>query len=140
MNKCVFVIDHSLPLGLIANTAAVLSLSLGQRNPELVGPDLQNKDGETHAGITTIVMPVLKGDQDVIQSICKKAKSLGHPSLQVIDVTDAAQSTKNYNDYAHKLAERSSDELRFLGICLYGPNDIVKSLTGSLPLLRESNA
>lgn len=137
MNKCVFVIDHSLPLGLIANTAAVLSLSLGQRNPELVGPDLQNKDGETHAGITTIVMPVLKGDKDVIYSICRKAKALDHPGLQIIDVTDAAQTTKNYADYASKLAEKASEELRFFGVCLYGPIDIVKSLTGSLPLLRE---
>jgi hypothetical protein len=137
MNKCVFVIDHSLPVGLIANTAAVLSLSLGRLNPQLVGPDLQNKDGETHAGITTIVMPVLKGDQDVIYSICKKAKSLAHSGLQVFDVTDAAQSTKNYTDYANKLSTKASEELRFLGVCLYGPTDLVKSLTGSLPLLRE---
>lgn len=137
MNKCVFVIDHNLPLGLIANTAAVLSLSLGQRNPDLVGPDLRNKDGEAHAGITTIVMPILKGDKNVIHTLCKKAKSMADSGLQVIDVTDAAQTTRNYADYAHKLSERSSDDLRFLGVCLYGPHDVVKSLTGNLPLLRE---
>lgn len=137
MNKCVFVIDHTLPIGLIANTAAVLSLSLGQRNPELIGPDLMDKGGSMHAGITTIVMPVLKGDKDVIQNIFKKAKLLENSGMQVIDITDAAQTTKNYADYAQKLSEKSSDELRFLGICLYGPHSFVKSLTGSLSLLRE---
>ncbi|MEJ2419021.1 MAG: DUF2000 domain-containing protein [Exilibacterium sp.] len=36
-NKCVIVIDQNLPVGIIANTAAVLSLSLGRLNPEMIG-------------------------------------------------------------------------------------------------------
>lgn len=59
MKKCVFIVDKTLPLGLVANTCAVLSLSLGKNHPELVGDNLHDKDGNIHAGITTVVMPVL---------------------------------------------------------------------------------
>jgi hypothetical protein len=33
------IINQELPLGLIANTAAVLGLSLGERVPDLIGPE-----------------------------------------------------------------------------------------------------
>ena len=37
--KCVLVIDGTLPLGLIANTAAILGITLGKHLPQAVGPD-----------------------------------------------------------------------------------------------------
>lgn len=35
--KCVMVIDEQLPLGIIANTAAVMGITLGKAMPEVVG-------------------------------------------------------------------------------------------------------
>ncbi|MCI8576321.1 MAG: DUF2000 domain-containing protein [Lachnospiraceae bacterium] len=35
--KCVMVIDESLPLGIIANTAAIMGITLGKQMPEVVG-------------------------------------------------------------------------------------------------------
>ena len=32
--KCVMVIDEHLPLGLIANTAAIMGITLGKKMPE----------------------------------------------------------------------------------------------------------
>src|SRR5918992_2780684 len=37
--RCVIVVDEDLPAGLAANAAAVLALTLGAREPELVGAD-----------------------------------------------------------------------------------------------------
>ena len=37
--KCVMVIDESLPLGIIANTAAIMGITLGKKMPEVVGAD-----------------------------------------------------------------------------------------------------
>lgn len=37
IKKCVIVINHELPVGVIANTAAVLSINLGKMIPEIVG-------------------------------------------------------------------------------------------------------
>ena len=38
--KCVMVIDESLPLGIIANTAAIMGITLGKKMPEVVGADV----------------------------------------------------------------------------------------------------
>ena len=37
--KCVIVIDENLPLGILANTAAILGITLGKHVPELLGED-----------------------------------------------------------------------------------------------------
>lgn len=38
--KCVMIIDAELPLGVIANTSAILGVTLGKQVPEQVGPDV----------------------------------------------------------------------------------------------------
>lgn len=38
--KCVMVIDENLPLGIIANTAAIMGITLGKKMPEVVGADV----------------------------------------------------------------------------------------------------
>lgn len=42
--KCVMVIDENLPLGIIANTAAIMGITLGKEMPEvkLYQPEFQN--------------------------------------------------------------------------------------------------
>jgi hypothetical protein len=136
MNKCVLVIDGDLPAGLIANTAAVLSMSLGRRFPELIGPDVEDSQGRRHLGITTIVMPILRGSSERLQQIRSQAGEGPDSELTVIDVTDCAQQTKTCADYSRRLGEAPAERLRYLGLCLYGPEAQVRSLTGSLPLLK----
>lgn len=60
--KCVMMIDHTLPAGLIANTAAVLAMSIGNRIEAIIGDDVFDADGICHRGITHIGIPVLKGE------------------------------------------------------------------------------
>ena len=43
--KCVMVIDEQLPLGIIANTAAVMGITLGKAMPEVVGADVRDESG-----------------------------------------------------------------------------------------------
>jgi hypothetical protein len=89
-NKCVIVLDKDLPVGLSANTAAVLGMGLSHAAPEIMGSVL----------------------------------------------TDAAQSTKDYAAYEEKLKQTAPGQLRYLGIGLFGPEKLINSLTGSLPMLR----
>lgn len=35
--KCVMIFDESLPVGVIANTAAIIGASLGKADPDVVG-------------------------------------------------------------------------------------------------------
>lgn len=61
-----------MPLGLIANTSAVLAISIGNKNKKIVGEDVLDKDEYIHRGITQVSIPVLKGDGDLIRSIRAK--------------------------------------------------------------------
>src|SRR5215208_7555992 len=64
--KCVLVVADDLPPGLAANAAAVLALSLGRRLPDLVGPDVRDGGGTTHAGLTWIPLPVLRAPRGAL--------------------------------------------------------------------------
>ncbi|MEK7571406.1 MAG: DUF2000 domain-containing protein [Patescibacteria group bacterium] len=133
--KIVMVIDEALPLGLIANTAAVLALSLGKEVKDFIGEDLTDKEGIVHAGLTGQPVPILKKNTDGLREL--KKKSLQYKDdLFTVDVTDVAQKSKEYADYKEKLKDKTLDELTFLGIAFAGPTKLVTSLTGNLRLLR----
>ncbi len=134
--KCVMVIDADLPLGLIANTAAVLALSLGKRIEGIIGPDLIDGSGKPHVGITNIAIPILKGTKPLIKELKLKTVSAEFADLFVVDFSNIAQTIMQYELYAEALSKRSSEEIDYLGIALWGSKKKVARLTGNLPLLR----
>lgn len=134
-HKCVMVIDSELPTGLISNTAAVLALTLGKRVEGIIGPEVYDADGRTHAGITTMPIPILKGDKAKIKEL-RDTVDRDYPDLLLIDFSNAAQTTKRYEDYTEKIAQFTREDLEYLGISLYGDKKTVNKLTGSLGLLR----
>ena len=62
MNKEVrtVVYDEELPLGIIANTAAVMGITLGKAIPEVVGADVRDESWHTHLGIIEFPVPILR--------------------------------------------------------------------------------
>ena len=70
--KCVMVIDENLPLGIIANTAAIMGITLGKKMPEVVGADVYDRTGNKHLGIIEFPVPILKGNADIIKTIREK--------------------------------------------------------------------
>lgn len=134
--KVAIVVDEELPPGLAANTAAVLTLTLGRRIDGLLGRDLKDADGSTHTGITTVPIPILTASAETVKQIRNTAASDDNSELLVVDFTDRAQRTKTYDDYARLLEAAGDDDLGYLGVALYGPRKPVQRLTGSLPLLR----
>ncbi|ABR47734.1 conserved hypothetical protein [Alkaliphilus metalliredigens QYMF] len=133
--KCVIVIDSELPTGLIANTAAVLALTLGNRIKDIIGPNVIDGDGNIHEGITTIPFPILKSKEVNIKEL-RNIIGSEYPDLYLVDFSNAAQTTKNYDDYTHKIAQYTTNELKYLGIAVYGDKKKINKLTGNLPLLR----
>ncbi|QKG84361.1 DUF2000 domain-containing protein [Kroppenstedtia pulmonis] len=134
-SKCVMVVDSDLPMGLIANTTAVLALTLGSKVEGIIGPEVYDADGSSHEGITTMPIPILKGDKVKIKEL-RDTISTDYPDLLLIDFSNAAQTTKNYEDYTHKIAQFLRDDLEYLGIAIYGDKKKVNKLTGSMGLLR----
>lgn len=134
--KCVMVIDESLPLGLITNTAAIMGITLGKRMPEVVGADVTDKSGNEHLGIIEFPVPVLKGSQEKLKVIRKRLYEPEFQELTVVDFSDLAQSCKTYEEYIEKMSDIPESGLQYLGLAICGAKKKVNKLTGSMPLLR----
>ncbi len=134
--KCVILIDENLPLGLIANCASVLSLSLGKKVDGIIGYDLKDINNRTHLGITTMPIPILKSNKTQLKELREKLFDDKFNECIVVDFTNVAQKTKTYDDYSELLSTTSQDELEYLGVSIYGSKKLVNKLVGSIGLLK----
>lgn len=92
--KCVMIINQNLPAGVAANTAAIMGISLGKQKPQIVGPDVADKNGRYRPGIIEFPVPILKGSSENMQEIYRKLLLPEFSSLTAIDFTDLAQGCK----------------------------------------------
>ena len=134
--KCVLILDESLPLGLLANTAVILGITLGEKRPWLVGADVSDPDGNTHCGIIKFPVPVLKGSANIIRALRQKLYDPEYLGLTVVDFSTLAQGCKTYEEFTEKMRVTPESELVYSGIALCGESKKVNKLTGSMPLLR----
>ncbi|MDO4269387.1 MAG: DUF2000 domain-containing protein [Eubacteriales bacterium] len=134
--KCVMVIDETLPLGVIANTAGILGITLGKHIPEAVGPDVCDKDGRSHLGIIGIPVPILKASREALRELRQKLYQPDFAGLVTVDFSDVAQSCNTYDDFISKAAQTEEKALAYFGVGICGAKKLVNKLTGSLPLLR----
>jgi len=129
------ILDEALPIGLLANTAAALGLSLGNHVPGLIGPDVTDLDGMLHKGITAVPIPVLAVDRGTLKSLYAMAMKESK-ELLVIGFSTTAQQCNSYDMYCKRIMQKSGNELDYLGLCFYGPEKVVNRLCGQLKLLR----
>lgn len=134
--KCVMVVDEHLPLGLIANTAAIMGITLGKQMPEVVGADVTDQSGNVHLGIIEFPVPILKGSPELIKEIRERLYQPEFQDLTVVDFSDLAQGCKTYDEFIEKMKEVSETDLNYFGIAICGVKKKVNKLTGSMPLLR----
>lgn len=134
--KCVVVVDEKLSLGVIANTAVILGITMGMKMPDVVGKDVFDKNGNIHSGIIQFPVPVLKGSAEKILNLRNRLFDDEFSELAVVDFTELAQHCKTYNEYISKMARCENDELKFMGMAICGNKKKINKLTGSMPLLR----
>ena len=134
--KCVMVIDSALPLGLIANTAAMLGISIGKLHPEMIGADVTDATGYVHAGISTYPISMLKGDEQLLRELRLRLFESEFSGLTAVDFSDVAQKINVYADFVQKSSETPESEHHYYGIALFGEKKKINRLTGMLPLLR----
>lgn len=134
--KCVIVIDDSLPAGIVANTAAILGITLGKHIPERVGTDVLDQNGQAHLGIIDIPVPILKADPDTLKKLRTRLQEEPFQELLAVDFTDIAQGCNTYQDYENKMARADESAISYFGIGICGAKKLVNKLTGSMPLLR----
>ena len=132
--KCVMILDERLPIGVLANTAAILGITLGKQRPEMVGADVSDRTGRRHLGIIEIPVPILMGNGESIQTVLERLYTPEFSDVTVVDFSDLAQGCKTYPEFLGKMQE--AEGLQYLGIALCGPKKKVNKLTGSMGLLR----
>lgn len=134
--KCVMIIDKALPIGLIANTAAVLGSSLSHHVSGLIGPDISYGGSGTHKGVTTVPFPILAMGRNGIKEIHDRVKSENSEDITVIGFNTVAQKSKSCEEYTQKLNNMDPGDLNYLGICLWGPKKLINRLCGSIAMLK----
>lgn len=134
--KCVMVINENLPLGIIANTAAIMGITLGKEMPEVVGSNVTDRNGNEHLGIIQFPVPILKGTPDMIRTIREKLYQQDFHDLTVVDFSDLAQVCKTYDEFIEKMDNVLESTLQYFGLAICGPKKKVNKLTGHMPLLR----
>lgn len=132
--KCVMIIDEHLPLGEIANTAAVLGITLGGKFPGYVGENVTDGSGDPHIGIIKIPVPILKANRETIGKLRLRLYEERYSDITAVDFTELAQSCKSYEEYIDKMSYAA--RLDYIGLALCGDKRRINSLTGNLPLLK----
>lgn len=135
-SKCVIVLDDALTTGMLANTAAILGITLGKLAPQLIGDDVQDASGQTHPGITTLPVPILRGSREALHAMREKLYTKDFCDMVAVDFTDVAQSCINYEEYKAKAKAADASGHSYLGIAILGPRKKVLKLTGSMALLK----
>lgn len=129
------VLDAALPPGRLANTAAVIAVGLGAARPELGGSRARDGRGRIGSGCCRLPNPILEANEG--QQSALLGKAFPPPSGAVIVPFPAfAAAVNDHAEYLAALAERDLGAERLIGLGLAGPRRWVKSLTGSLRLLR----
>ena len=136
VKKCVMLINENLPLGIIANTAAVMGVTLGKLFPQTVGADVLDKSGKCHLGIIEFPICILKGNLTLIKELRERLYQPTFTELTVVDFSDVAQSCKTYDEFIRKMADIPNIELNYFGIAIFGEKKQVNKLTGNMPLLK----
>ncbi|MFI5956185.1 DUF2000 domain-containing protein [Cryptosporangium sp. NPDC051539] len=132
--KWVVVVDRDLPIGLIANAAALLSATVGRHLPDLLGPATVDGSGAEHASLPYVGCSILGADGAAVHAIRTKAAT--KPTLLVVDVPRIAQQSTSYVEYQAAMAATPPEELAYYAVGLVGPKNQVDKLVGGLTLLR----
>lgn len=134
--KCVMIIDAELPTGIVANTSAILGITLGKHIPEQVGDDVIDASNLSHLGIITIPVTILRGDKEILKDLRQRLYGSEFSDLVVVDFSDVAQGCNIYSEYVAKATTTSEQDHNYFGIAIYGNKKKVNKLTGFMPLLR----
>lgn len=134
--KCVMIIDKDMPIGMIANTAAALGISIGSQVNGLTGKQLKDMNGRIHEGVTNIPIPILTLSKEELKNKYDELLEKNDSDFKIIGFNNVAQNSLSYDDYEINLASSGKTQISYLGLCIYGPKKKVNKLTGNLKMLR----
>ncbi|MCI8387069.1 MAG: DUF2000 domain-containing protein [Clostridiales bacterium] len=133
------VIDDSQPVGVIANIAAILGVTIGKCRPDVVGRDILDVSGSVHAGIIKFPVPILGSSKEELKQLREKLDNELYAELIVVDFTTLAQGCRTYDEYIEKMEKSDAAELDYIGIAISGDKKKINRLTSMLRSAGRSN-
>ncbi len=102
----------------------------------LTGQDIKDESGRNHLGITNIPIPILAMEPEKTKIFHDELLESGEMDLIVFGFNQVTQETMNYDEYDIKLKKIKEEDIRILGVCIYGKRKRINKLTGNLSMLR----
>lgn len=133
--RVAMVVDPGLPAGQIANTAAVIGVGLGAADATLGAVPLTDRAGRTIASSCNQPIPVLQAEGAAMAAILARALP-APPGGTVVAFLRYGRGLHVFEDYRRRFPACDLLDEPVDGIGLAGPARWVRSLTGSLKLLR----
>ncbi|WP_413736503.1 DUF2000 domain-containing protein [Sodalis sp. RH21] len=133
--RIAIIVNPALPLGLLANTVGAISIGLAARLPELANQQLSDSRGLIIDISSRLPVPILQADETVIRVLLLKAVADSR-TRAAVPFPAYARGMHDYLDYQREFPRRTLAMEIIDGVGLAGPSKWIKSLTGSLKLLR----
>lgn len=133
--RLAIIVNPELPLGLLANTVGTISIGLGAKLPYIAARQLTDKSGTAIDISSDRPVPVLQADAETIRFIVLKAASFEERQA-VVAFPAFARSMHVYAEYEKTFPDKELSSETIDGVGIAGPAKWVRSLTGSLKLLR----
>lgn len=134
-HRVAIVVNPELPPGLLANTVGAIGIGLGARMPWLGNRPLTDADGRVIDDSSILPVPILQASGEAIRALMLRAMPRGEDCSLVV-FPAFSRALHDFREYEALLPERHLAQEAIDGIGLCGPAKWVKSLTGSLKLLR----
>lgn len=131
-DRCVIVMDKALTGGYLANAIVVISLTVGQRHPVLVGEPLVDASGFMHPGLIPIGIPMLCVQQLDLVGIRQTALD---NRCDVVDFPVEGQQTKNYEEFVEMTAQIRQEDMKYTGIAIIGQKKVINKIVRKLEML-----
>lgn len=133
--RVAIIVNPDLPPGLIANTTGAIAIGLGARLPALAARGLTDLASRTIDISSNKPVPILQADTETIRALMLKALPR-QSERAVVPFPAFARFLHDYAEYETAFPGRDLSKETIDGLGLAGPSKWVRSLTGSLKLLK----
>lgn len=133
--RLAIIVNPALPPGLVANTVGAVAIGIGAKLPSLAAIHLSDREGRAIDISANRPVPILQASAEIIRLLLLKA--LLQPAERiVVPFPEFARSLHDFADYEAAFPHRDLAQEVIDGLGLAGPSKWIRSLTGSLKLLR----
>lgn len=131
--KWVVIVDRSVPVGRMVNAVACISAATGDMVNGLIARGGPDADGVTHPGLPWAGCSVLSAGSEQLVNVRRKAADVD--SILVVDMPEAAQTNRIYDDYLAELSTTHTPDVAPIALSMIGPRAEIDAIVKRLSLL-----